>query len=220
MKDIFINWKGEFKQFFLISTAALLSTVLSVLYLDRPIALFMHNSGLDGLLQLRYITEDLPYIIAFIVLIIMVLNKNFTSWRQRITTIIYFYLSLYVTMWIKYLLKILFGRYWPKTWIHNNLSLINNNIYGFNFFHGSAMIGAFPSGHSAYTAFCIMWLIMLLPRSRIGFIVIGMMVPISLIILDYHFLGECLAGIFLGGIFAIISIALYNFLIRKNVVRA
>ena len=208
----------KFKQIFLISLVFILSIVVSTLYLDRPIALFMHSSGLDGLLQLRCITEYLPYIMALVAVLIIGLNKSFISWQQKLVMGIYFYLSLVLTIWINGGLKVIFGRYWPKTWIHHNLSLISNNVYGFNFFHGSAIIGSFPSGHSTCTAFCVIWMMTLLQKWRVGFIVIGMMVPIGLIILDYHFLGDCLAGILFGGIFAAMSIALYSFLIRRNVV--
>lgn len=209
----------KLKQGALISTVFMLSIIVAVLYLDRPLALFMHNSEFDQLFQLRYITEKLPDIMAGGIIIAIILSKTIFAWPQKIIMAIYFYVALYISMQIKDLLKIFFGRYWPKTWIQNNLSLINNNVYGFNFLHGSAMVGAFPSGHSACTAFCVMWLIRLLPKCQSGFILIGMMVPISLIILDYHFLGDCLAGIILGGDLAAISIILYNFLIKISFIK-
>jgi len=205
----------SFKKIVLINTVLIILTIFSIFYLDKPLVLLIHQSELDSINQLRYITEYLPHLLAFVVLIGIALNKNFTSWVQRIATIIYFCLSLYVTIGVKDLLKIFFGRYWPKTWIHNNLSLISNNIYGFNFFHGFNNMGSFPSGHSVYVTFCLIWFIHISSRFRLLFLFIASLVPLALIILDYHFLGDCLAGICLGLDFAFISIYLYD-LVRNR----
>lgn len=209
----------KLKQFSLISGVLLLGVIISVLYLDRPLALFMHKNGFDQLLQLRYITEYLTYIIGMTVLIMIMLKKDFLGWMRKLITMGYAYGTLYITITVKNLLKIGFGRYWPKTWIHNNLSLINNNVYGFNFFHGSATIGAFPSGHSTFVLFCVIWLLRFMPEYKGAFIFMGLLVPLCLIILDYHFLGDCLAGIILGIDFGGFSIVLYEFLIRKYKLR-
>lgn len=199
------------KYLFYISIPLLLCTLISISYWDRPIALFMHRSSLDQIKQLRYITEYLPYIIGVLFITVIVRSKRYILWLQKIVIIIYFYLALYITMEIKTVLKMIFGRYWPKTWLHNNLSLISNNVYGFNFFHGADNMGSFPSGHSTYVTFCVIWLIKICPEARFFFILIGALVPISLIILDYHFVSDCVGGIILGMNFAVFSICIYNF---------
>ena len=91
-------------------------------------------------------------------------------------------------------LKTIFGRYWTKTWINHNLSLIHDGIYGFNWWHGFGNQGCFPSGHSTYTAFCCFWLYILQPRYKILWFILLVIMPLGLIALDYHYLGDCFAG--------------------------
>ena len=186
------------KRLFVITFSLIVLTCISVLYLDRPIALFIHNYGWDSrMIFLRIFTEYLPVFILLLLAICILLKVGIT-FVTKIIVIVYFYITLYITMEIKTLLKLIFGRYWPKTWIKNNLSLINNNVFGFDFWHGVGNMGSFPSGHTTLTTFCVVWLIYLHPNKKWWWIILGIFVVISLIVLDYHFLGDCFAGLTLG----------------------
>jgi len=197
-----------------------LASVVSILVVDRSLAIFIHQYELDKLLILRNITEGMPIVSLIIVCIVLFIYYWKTANRKvtAITTPIYFYLVLRLSMEIKTGLKIIFGRYWPKTWVNNNLSLIHDGIYGFNWFHGFGNQGSFPSGHSTYMAFCTLWLIIYYPKLRYLWLALMLVCIFSLIILDYHFLGDCLAGAGLGILCGLVFISIWQKVTGKVIV--
>lgn len=76
-------------------------------------------------------------------------------------------------------------------------------------------MGSFPSGHTTYSIFCVVWLSFFLPRYRLILCILGSILPLALIILNYHFLGDCLAGIYLALNMGIISIKLYEVYLKN-----
>ena len=92
------------------------------------------------------------------------------------------------------------GRYWPETWHYNNPSLIGTGTYGFHPFQIRDEVGSFPSGHSArIVGFAsVFWLMM--PRSRWLCVVLSVPMLVALIGMDYHFVGDVIAGSTLGAI--------------------
>ena len=61
-----------------------------------------------------------------------------------------------VTAFIVNGIKMIFGRYWADTFMCNNLSLLHNNVYGFNWFNSQDINQSFPSGTVALiTAFSV-----------------------------------------------------------------
>jgi membrane-associated phospholipid phosphatase len=173
--------------------------LIAILWLDKPLALWVHSAGLDQWLVLRYVSEGVPvFLLVAVIGGCLVSSQLSHSYYLRLYTLVYYYAGLRLTIAIKTGLKIIFGRYWPKTWLNHNLSLISNGVYGFDWGQGFNNQGSFPSGHSSYTAYCIVVLCALLPRFTYLWLLILFILPLSLIILDYHFLGDCLAGVGLG----------------------
>ena len=107
-------------------------------------------------------------------------------------------LRLAVAAAVKDQLKFVFGRTWPETWVHNNPSFIRDGVYGFNPFHGGPEYAAFPSGHT--TAICavisVLWICY--PRYRVLYGICMAAVALGLVGADFHFLGDVIAGAFLG----------------------
>jgi len=182
----------------------------AVLWIDRPLALAIHHAGIDNYLLLRYVTEGLPPLMMWLLVIAALYRGWQLRWWLAIVYSGYLYVMLKVTMEVKTGLKIIFGRYWTKTWINNNLSLIHDNVFGFNWWHGHGNQGCFPSGHSTFTAFCCVWLWYLFPRFRYLWLSLMIIMPVCLIALDYHFLGDCLAGLGLGMFCAVLSYGLWQ----------
>ena len=190
--------KQLIRKILLVSLILCSLSALSILFIDRNLALAVHNSGLDSNLWLRKLTEGLPVFL----LVMLVTVPLLTKWqRGKLSALLlsaYVYLGLKLTMEIKTGLKTIFGRYWTKTWINHNLSLIHDGVYGFNWWHGFGNQGCFPSGHSTYTAFCCFWLYILQPRYKILWLILLVIMPLGLIALDYHYLGDCFTGVALG----------------------
>lgn len=99
-------------------------------------------------------------------------------------------------------LKIIFGRYWPATWTNNNLSLIHDNVYGFNWFHIGKAYESFPSGHTTAICAAMITLWLFIPKLRWLAGLLIAVVIIGLIAMDYHFISDIIAGATLGSITA------------------
>lgn len=112
-------------------------------------------------------------------------------------------LSILLTFVLKNDLKWIFSRNWPLTWTNNNLSWISNHAYGFHWFSGKAFqgddtTGSFPSGHTA-VAFATLLPIGLLHRRALPYcIVIASLEGVAMLLFDYHFLSDVLAGALVG----------------------
>jgi membrane-associated phospholipid phosphatase len=173
---------------------------LSYKWLDRPIAVYAHAEfhGVKALPWLTFIPECLA-ILALAIFVVMGWRVALGPNLSRVESVFLVCgVSLAVAVAIKDQLKFVFGRTWPETWINNNPSLIRNNVYGFNPFHGGVGFSSFPSGHT--TAICavmsVLWICY--PKFRAIYAVLIAAVGIGLIGADYHFLSDVVAGGFLG----------------------
>jgi membrane-associated phospholipid phosphatase len=182
----------------LVLTAAFCAA--SYAWFDRPIAFFMHKE-----LEQRALLAQLPRIsewlvvaasVAFVLLGLRGLTGRPLSRLEAV--ILLCGLSIIVSAALKNELKFMFGRTWPETWINNNLSLMRDGVYGFFFFHGGRGYDAFPSGHTAAvcSAMAVLWLCYRRWRALYA-IVVGLVV-VGLIGSDFHFLGDIVAGGFVG----------------------
>lgn len=106
--------------------------------------------------------------------------------------------SLVVTTLLKQLLKWASGRYWPDTWKLDYPSLIGSGDYGFHPFHSGGAFEAFPSGHAAMFCAVLSVLWFSYPRWRWLDALIGAGVCVALVGMNYHFVGDVVAGVLLG----------------------
>jgi membrane-associated phospholipid phosphatase len=186
--------------------ASLLGTVgavlVSYLWLDRPIALWANDHfwrphrGI--LVRLGHIPDPLiPLAVVGFVLLGLraLLGRSFSKFQA---TIFVCSVSVIVAETIKNLLKFTFGRTWPETWVENNPSFIHGGSYGFHFMHGGAAYQSFPSGHmgASCTVLAVLWICY--PRLRWLYAIAGLAVGAGLVAADYHFLGDVIAGAFVG----------------------
>jgi membrane-associated phospholipid phosphatase len=174
--------------------------VASYLWLDRPIAFFVH----DHVRQFSIFSRmtQLPELIApFAGALLLGMGLLVLTGRplsKPLATTFLCGLSLVVAGGIKTELKYVFGRTWPETWVRNNPSFIHDGVYGFNPFHEGVAYAAFPSGHTA--AICalmsVLWLCY--PRFWSMYLAAILAVSIGLVGADYHFLSDVIAGAFVG----------------------
>jgi membrane-associated phospholipid phosphatase len=184
--------------------AVLLGIVVVVLcywLVDRPVAWFVHDHGslLRGLWRWPPLISD--YLKA-VTPVAIVLTVVWWIWKRgRLQTVLLaISVNLVVTTVLKQLLKLSCGRYWPETWKHGNPSLIGSDAYGFHPFHFGAAYESFPSGHAAVicSVLSILWLSY--PRWRWWYAMVGVSVCVALVGMNYHFVGDVIAGAMLGTI--------------------
>jgi membrane-associated phospholipid phosphatase len=172
----------------------------SYAWFDRPIAFFMHRElGQPALLaQLPRISEWLVAGAAGVFVLLGLRGLAGRPLSRPEAVILLCGLAIIISAAIKNELKFVFGRTWPETWINNNPSLIRDGVYGFYFLHGGRGYEAFPSGHTAAVcaAMAVLWLCY--PRWRALYAVVVGLVVVGLIGSDFHFLGDIVAGAFVG----------------------
>ena len=95
-------------------------------------------------------------------------------------------------------LKFAFGRLWPETWVQDNPSWIRDGAYGFFPFHGGIGWSSFPSGHMTIVSAPAGALWAALPRWRALAAIPVIAVAVGLFGADYHFVGDIMAGTYLG----------------------
>lgn len=187
-------------------SASLVGTVAailaSILWLDRALASFVHE-------HVRYphrgVVDALshfpnPLVLLAVVLLIilglrLILGRPFS--RNQANTFLCS-LSVIFTEAIKNVLKFVFGRTWPETWVHNNPSFIRDGVFGFHFMHGGTAYQSFPSGHMAATCTVISVLWIRYPQFRWFYLAVGLLVGAALVGANYHFLSDVIAGAFVG----------------------
>jgi membrane-associated phospholipid phosphatase len=174
---------------------------VSVLWLDRPIAIFVHD-----IFGGRHVSTDVvdspaisvPLIASFVFVVLGLLAIFGRRFSRVETVVLLCTISVLANDTIKNQLKFVFGRTWPDSWAPNIQSLIRDNVYGFNFFLGGQSFESFPSGHAAVTAAVMSILWILYPRLRIACVICIGAADLGLILLNLHFLSDVVVGSFVG----------------------
>ncbi len=187
-------------------TLVALDAILLAMAVDKPLTLFLQNHKRDPYNDLfRFIThfgDAIYYVIAGIPLF-LILRKRYQALAKKIC---YLFLTVAVSGIVADILKIIFGRSRPKL-------LINDTIYGFDFFKFNSEYFSFPSGHSA-TAFGLATaLSYFFPRARIPLFLCGALVAMSRLTLVAHYLSDTIAGGLLG---VLIAVVLRRMMFKKS----
>ncbi len=173
-------------------------------WIDRPVAFYVHRHQIDDYRVFKWLTYPPPWMQSWspLILTVLMVRRAFGSFARWQFALLTACLSLLVADEFRTSLGDLCGRYWPETWFDNNPSLIGNGTYGFHPFQTGDDIGSFPSGHAArILGFAGVWWLML-PASRPLLLLICPPLLVSLVAMNYHFVGDVVAGGTLGGIVA------------------
>jgi membrane-associated phospholipid phosphatase len=186
--------------------AIFLCTVLVLvcyMFIDAPVAFWVQaNFTTEGkwIEPETDLVPDALKVAPFLVGALLVYRfwKPWLHWQR---TLLAATINLLVMQIVKNGLKWVFGRPWPTTWIKGgNPSLIDNGVYDFHWLHGGVIFGSFPSGHTTATAAIASILWIAYPNLRwLAVLAVATMV-VALVGNNYHFVGDCVAGGFLGSI--------------------
>ena len=194
--------------------------VVSYYWIDRPLCdfVFYHSWPQDlsclnsdtifhgGLMQRLFNLKDFiagwPPLMTSLAPFIFFAAFLFKPGKLR-STLLLMSLSIMLVFLFKNDLKWVFSRYWPLTWVNNNISWVTNHAYGFQWFQGAFFqasddTGSFPSGHSAI-AFATFLPIGLIYRSTLCYCIsLAVLECIAMIVFDFHFLSDVFAGVLVG----------------------
>ena len=167
---------------------------------DRPVAWFVHNHRFFPqrfLLWPPWVSRWVKTISPLGIMAVVV----WWAWRPggRLQTVLLaISADLVAVTVLKQLLKWGCGRTWPETWPENNPSLIASGVYGFHPFHWGVAYDSFPSGHAAVIC-SVTWILWLgYPRWRWWYAMVCLCPCAALVGMNYHFLGDVVAGVILG----------------------
>jgi membrane-associated phospholipid phosphatase len=188
----------------------------SVVLIDRPVATWVHEHLGDQRFGWFTTTYDAHAIkfgpfslmagpsealrpLAFFVFVVLAIAAA-AGWRPgrggRI--IVALCVSILVAIEIDHVLKFVFGRTWPESWLGFNPSWIRHGVFGFSPLHGGIGWASFPSGHTTNitTLATVLWIVW--PELRIASTTIVVVVVAGLVGGNYHFVSDIIAGLFLG----------------------
>ena len=179
----------------------ILTTALCVAFVDRPAATWSHAvlHGIPVFDPLTHLVDPLQGVAAAGLACAALAALAF-RWRpgESGRTLLAAGLAIIVSVALKEQLKFVFGRTWPETWVAHNPSWIANGAYGFNFLHGGQGWASFPSGHM--TQICALATILWARVRPLRWLWAAMVVLVAagLFGCDYHFVGDMVAGAYLG----------------------
>jgi membrane-associated phospholipid phosphatase len=203
----------------------LAATIAAYFFADRPLCEFIYNHAvpqhlmdfLKKMLSLPFFVSehsliqrsnllsqllDWPPLMSGLSPFLLLLGVLLKPGKAK-DLLIFIGISILLTFVLKNDLKWIFSRNWPVTWTNNNLSWISNHAYGFHWFSGKIFqgddtTGSFPSGHTAI-AFATLLPIGLLHRRLLPYcILLASLEGLAMILCDYHFLSDVLAGALVG----------------------
>jgi membrane-associated phospholipid phosphatase len=198
---------------------ALVLTSLAVLacwaWVDRPLALWLHAHrwiapGRAAFRPLTHIPDPLVPLGsgAFLVLGLSALaGRRLPKFGSSVVLCC---LSVVTTETVKNGLKWAFGRAWPDSWRGSESSLVRDGDYGFHWFAGVESQNSFPSGHMAAAASVLAILWMYYPGTRPFCAGAALLIAAALVVSNFHFIGDVVAGAFLGMFVTRMTVALLD----------
>lgn len=164
---------------------------VSYFYWDIPLVIYckaLNRSIVDIAQIITILGESRWYYVilvpAFVYFLFLAKNK---LWSMRI---LFLFVSISAAGLISTLIKWLVGRYRP--------SMLDEGLYGFNFFGAGYELTSLPSGHTV-TAFSLAAAVgILFPRLSIAAFIIAISIGMTRIILTSHYLSDVIAGAGIG----------------------
>lgn len=181
--------------------------VVSFLYIDEPLARYFHGLNLyTNLPFLRWLTHlglGALYLgpLLALALFFRYVRRNKT-WEMRFW---FLWFCVVIPSVICVVLKSLLGRARP-------VLLFDSNLYGFYGWHTKAAYWSFPSGHTSTIMGFVFGLCVLFPRYCYAFILVGLSVVISRVLLTNHYLSDVMAASYL----ALVEVGLFVHWLRRK----
>ncbi|MCL5406385.1 MAG: phosphatase PAP2 family protein [Deltaproteobacteria bacterium] len=172
--------------------------VSGYLYLDIRLARFISEEVGDGFLLSRPISnipDSLLLLVCVMTLVswagrLYLLRKP--AWLRYADFLEYVGLALPMAFLFKAVLKDLFGRIDARAW------LLHSGGLSFHWFHGGGAFSGFPSGHMAVFTVLMIGISRYFPRLRFLCFALLLALALALMITQYHFFSDIVAGVSVG----------------------
>lgn len=179
------------------------AVAICYLWVDRPLAVWVHAHRIgyhsrELLEPLTHIPDPLIPLGAATFFLLGLRSFAGRPLRKIYDVIVVCGFSVVMGEQVKDALKWVFGRPWPETWKNGNSSFILNHDFRFHWFGGGGAYSSFPSGHMTATLAVISVAWICYPRLRPLYAAVVLAVALGLVGGNFHFLGDVIAGAFLG----------------------
>jgi membrane-associated phospholipid phosphatase len=185
--------------------------VICLRWIDQPLALmFLANSGLfsglgTGLGSVVLVAGEMAVIT--ILAFVRMAKGDLPSFAKAVFVACCASLSAFVAN--DYVFKFVFGRLKPSEFFQSHTNQI------FFFFQGSQQ-SSFPSGHMVMATAFAMAMMRLQPRTRPALVFLLCLGAVALLVGDWHFLSDVIAGTFVGGTAGFVAGELWSEHLRKH----
>lgn len=176
----------------LVMIVYLMLVVVCYIWIDQPLALYCHSHEFSNHYPiLHWITQLGRSIIWLLILPLLMLYFRFIRRvKQTELRLQFLFCIVLAANAICFVLKNVFGRARPDL-------LFSEHLYGFFGYHRDHLYHSFPSGHTTQVTAVVLSLALLYPRQRGWFVLAGIVVVATRVLLTYHYLSDVLASTFL-----------------------
>lgn len=181
--------------------------IVSFFYFDEPVAYYFNGLQLKSrLIILFWITKIGRAELFLIILLFLPLFYRYYIHNKTMEIKCWFlFLCVLIPYVVCLILKIIIGRARPEL-------LFSEHLYGLYGLHMPIDLCSFPSGHTSAICGLMFGLIILYPRFRYIFLVVGLSLSSLRILLLHHYLSDVLGTIYL----VTIEIGLFLQYLRKK----
>jgi membrane-associated phospholipid phosphatase len=184
--------------YFIAFLITLLLTVVSYFYIDKPLALYFYtleNSEIKAFFHFMTQFGKSEWYLIPTLLLFLYFRKR--ERRQASTIALYLFMTNVIAGIGVWFFKIPFGRMRPEFYLEENL-------YGFEWFEIDSDFASFPSGHTITAISSAVALMLLFPRWKYLFLILGSTIAFSRVVGTRHFLSDIIFASFLGSMVAIL----------------
>ena len=177
--------------------ASAILTAFSIAYIDRPLASFIdaHFRHTIGWVALDQSIEPLKLVaISALFFLFWVGYRSVCGYGLKPWAVKAFVCS-WAVVWglaTEFVFKQIFGRGWPDP------TYTQYHLYGFRFLHAGQNWSSFPSGTAIGSTALATTLASLFPRLRAVCVLFAAVLCIAVVVANYHWLSDSIAGAFLG----------------------
>lgn len=201
----------------------LLLASLAVFFIDRPAFVFintyLHHNGyktdnLHGRGIFSFIASGrvlLGGAVLFLISVFSITQQN-KSLFLRLAFLLYQIASLLLLHEVKLFLKYVFARCSPEVCIYAFANY--QTTYGFYWF--TEGLKGFPSGHFMVVTYCLIWSFVLKNNVKLFEKLFVGILFYGLVVYNFHFIGDCFAGMLVGALYATTSVLVWRFVSTLN----
>ncbi len=194
------------KKIAIYSIVILVLSFLSYYFIDLKLTILFHEYHDKGIFEDITKLGDASWILILSLSIFLIFRKYKTKLANQA---LFIFTTIVASGLIVNILKPIFSRARPKLYFENNE--FGFNLFDFQFGH---IYSSFPSGHSITSFGLAIALILLFPRYKVIFLILGAIIASSRIVLEAHYLSDVLIG---SGLGALTSYYLYNYLFKRKI---